>query len=174
MRRGPLILLSALSLLVLITVLLLWARSYLPHDASVGFRNGRVVLTFAEGYWAEMFDPIEENSPRPDNAWEQAVRHSDRRWRIAGCEYVAGNKGYSGKFAVIAVHFAWLTGAAGVFAAWSFWMLHRATRRLRLNLCRRCGYDLRASTNRCPECGEAVAPPTPMPVPTAPAEANVP
>ena len=37
---------------------------------------------------------------------------------------------------------------------WSFLPLHRRRKRKKLGLCLKCGYDLRASKNRCPECGE--------------------
>jgi len=46
----------------------------------------------------------------------------------------------------------------GMFCVGAIRSLRRGRRRQRQGLCRRCGYDLRASHDRCPECGTSFTP----------------
>ena len=48
------------------------------------------------------------------------------------------------------------TAIFGIYPAYLLTPLHRRRKRKKLGLCLNCGYDLRGSKERCPECGEAV------------------
>jgi hypothetical protein len=72
-------------------------------------------------------------------------------------EQVRGNRGRSDTYKQLALP-VWLPLALTVVApsAWLALHLRRRRRRAR-NLCVHCGYDLRASPERCPECGTVPA-----------------
>ena len=58
---------------------------------------------------------------------------------------------------VIAIHFGWLILFFSILPI--YWLLTRERtpqRRARLGLCIACGYDMRGSAGRCPECGAAI------------------
>lgn len=59
-------------------------------------------------------------------------------------------------YRVWAVPYGFLLLGWGLFPALWLRAGHRAYRRRRLGQCLRCGYDLRESKDRCPECGEPV------------------
>ena len=65
-----------------------------------------------------------------------------------------------GRISFLAAPF-WFLAPASLFpaAAWSIFRLGRRRReRRQRGLCPVCGYDLRATLDRCPECGTAVNP----------------
>jgi len=147
---------SAVSLLVCVAAAVLWVRSYWVVDRygfsplhSVATDRGSLVfcridpdlnLMVERGYHR---DP----APNPTSGWNprQAAR---RTWNL----FVAHGEDFPG-FKMVVIEL-WppvlLTGM--VFTLW----LRREValrRRAFAGRCSRCGYDLRATPNRCPECG---------------------
>jgi hypothetical protein len=192
MKRRIVNLLTALSLVLCVAVLALWVRSYLRVDVAgrtamwpegqnwywrdwhLWSADGGVRLmsegflvnstSFADqwaqkvgrGYWNA--SPPGQNSPRepfPRNLWFDLWSQRKGNNRV-GPEVI-----YSDDLNVRVPYWA-MAVAAGIAPA--LWLIHARSRRKRLrsSLCPACGYDLRASPERCPECGTvSVPPPTP-------------
>jgi hypothetical protein len=156
MNRRLFNLAAAVSLLMMVAVVALWVRSYWICDGltqvwsekyclAVLTSRGRAHFSWAAREQAntpvspyrvirfstpaDEYDgpilPFAHDSP-PDNPGHVMVPH----WLAAIC------------FAIVA----------------AYWFLNsrsRRNRRRKLGLCVRCGYDLRATPDRCPECGTA-------------------
>jgi hypothetical protein len=97
-----------------------------------------------------LHEPYESFGPKLAAA---ARGNAAGRLAVPGLEYFA-----IPQFAAIGVWFGYLVAVPTGLAAWCGHVLRRQRRRARLGLCLRCGYDLRQSAARCPECGEVPRP----------------
>lgn len=175
MRRKLFTLLSAASLLVCLAAVTFavrgiwwsdWVRFGGPsHTAMVGCMGSSAWWTFwldadtqRRGFAAgshESRNTYFSGPPTLEMNWLGFSAHTGRTDPTHTSPF-GGNRPY---VTVIIPHWM-LAAAAGVLPAW--WMIRRRrASRLRPGHCRRCGYDLRATPDRCPECGQVsnVSPP---------------
>lgn len=174
MRRWLSSLASALSLILCAAIIALWARSYRASDfvswrhliatennrgnfykyREIEIRTGTGKMDF---YWdTHWFDdpaaqPVilygEEEPPLPFSTGTRSF------WNRLGFRIVAG------KSAGIAILPLWLPTLLATCLPLLWLAVAVGQRRPRVaGLCFRCGYDLRASRERCPECGTPVDP----------------
>ena len=141
MTRRLLNLLTALSLMLCVAVGAMWVRSfYIP----VAYRF------HARGEWCEAV--LTRGRVSVSNAPE-VVAHAHRRGRLGLPATTPSTRAYwsqsSRAFGPVLIIFL----AAGPALAARSWQDRRHS--LRVGLCPSCGYDLRASPGRCPECGHA-------------------
>jgi hypothetical protein len=166
-KRLPRILLNAatgLSLLLCVAALVLWARSHWTTDfvkLTSARPRGVMYVYLVTGQGGIGVGAGSEESFTRDRPVLQWTHHP---------AYAYGNGGWPGRFGAWAGAFR-LGGGRTLYAAiapgWSlaiatavlpairFTRARRRARRHRrsLGLCPTCGYDLRATPDRCPECG---------------------
>lgn len=157
MRRRVLTTLSALSLLLCVAAVALWVRSHWAFD-HLGYTTdrGSVALANPKGGLLLYTDAIDAATIRRRKGFAhfresaldmaEAFGSPHRRWGPV--------RVWSGPPHRIVVVQWWLP-AALLAVAPGAWLADRVRLRRRhlLGLCPACGYDLRASKERCPECG---------------------
>jgi hypothetical protein len=186
MRRVPRHLLTActaLSLLLCIVVCVLWVRSYwgvdyvsIYHSSPPGQEPGNVAM----GGWTNRGGLVLQRTQRVSLTAEDAVQWSADRGRrsfhdrpdllklptfyrdpVLGFRYANGSigtKAEPGSLRGVVVPMWSICLALATPPALSYASRHRRRSRLRAGLCQACGYDLRATPDRCPACGATAGP----------------
>lgn len=173
MRRRLFMLLSMLSLLLCVTTCALWVRSYYIQDdwqywhlvkrhapeADFGDSDHYFEInlyTNSDQFMLRWEDPFptsyDETLPQWNHSTFRAspLSSGGSLLNYFGFDfYISPHKFGGGDVAAPMWFAAILTSACPVT-----WVITRARRR-RIGLCRVCGYDLRATPHRCPECGAA-------------------
>jgi len=178
MKRAILILLDKLSVVACalwlpacLMMAVVWVRSYWVADSMWANQPNSVrALIVSRGSVRYFRQVVLQTAPfrimanrghnaQPAGAGEGRLSESGMAtaWDHAGFGYAAGSDAYGWRRIVQAP--CWAIVGSGLVPVG--WPLHRRKRRLaRLraqNRCVRCGYDLRATPDRCPECGNVVA-----------------
>jgi hypothetical protein len=180
MRRIARILFSALtcvSLILLVATLVFWVRSY-RYSERVDWRSERgwrsvrtargyvvVDLFLADwsGYDALFHGPkYQRDLPGPPINWLMQLGGSrgdvDGEWKRGGFAWYEKRNRQRGTLTAMGVAPFWSVAAvtATLPLGWAGMKLRSRVRRRRrrgVGLCPSCGYDLRATPERCPECG---------------------
>ena len=166
MTRRLLNLLTVLSLLLCAAVCVLWARSYSRSDLLVWtFRRSDAFVWTAPGvirveYRRALFA---DDPPNVDQGLDYSVREPMKFERMPGSNlYCVGQVAFVTGERWSDYHYAlFLPGwfAFALTASLSAIGMARFARRQQhpTTHCQRCGYDLRATPDRCPECDTIAA-----------------
>jgi hypothetical protein len=179
MRRVPRILLTAATAVLLVlgvAVVALWVRSYWCRDG-VGIEHNapnfwRIEVTSApQGcvtivYHSASFPPrpgarerwyFKRTTSPPVARWDLLFSRRPVRWEFAGFVYAAPPSPRGERFRILTFPLWFASAVLAAPLALAIRLIKRK-RAAKSGRCLSCGYDLRATPDRCPECGRAVPP----------------
>jgi hypothetical protein len=161
-KRRLLNVLTILSLLLCAAVVALWVRSYWRSDYW-SLRYHRTALRAQSIGGTLMLVWVNDRSDQGTKAtWEVWPQSPLFSWRTLGEFYAETNVGSSDVSRVVSLP-QWCVVGASLVLPLTVIVSRRRRRlaegRLTYGLCMRCGYDLRGSPSRCPECGAVPAVP---------------
>ena len=176
MKRLARILLNVvtlLSLLVFVATVALWTRSHAVGDQWIwhdtpgnqerfaSLASGRGWVRY--GWWDNSrlsginLPPGYRSVRTPDKGIYPVGRSGERQFAFPGFRYDRYSDGSFQPGMIVSIAYPWPAALTAVPAAVGI-IRHRRDRRRRVDgLCAACGYDLRATPERCPECGTIAA-----------------
>jgi hypothetical protein len=166
LRRRLFTLAAAISLILCLATAVVWLRSYYVMDYVRLFQGRSGITTslgqvYVWGYGRRFSVRSTDRTTRRFVPEQRFIWHRDggapERLSLDGPHYlgfalpVAGTNDWQ----IIAFPHWFLTLLFAIAPTyWFFFAPHRRrAKRAKLGLCPTCGYDLRASPDRCPECG---------------------
>lgn len=157
--------LSVLSLLLCVAAVVLWERSYRRCDVLIRERGPGDRVTCSSEFGVMVF---EIEWPRPTTirpGWQYFENPLPRRFGKSGLLGFAAYEGAARHYILLPPTVLWGVAAPHWFLFIltamppALWLARRhgwlERRRHAAGRCVHCGYDLRASRERCPECGRA-------------------
>src|SRR5688572_25949990 len=153
---------SLLSLLICMATAVMWIRSYFVGDNWVWYerecqncyntiRSGRGWIRYG---WTDMSRMTGINPPSGHFTGEPAEAVYPVNATVQFNHPFPGYRHFRNPLALLVdVSYAIPFTISAVLPPICLLRYHRQRRRTRLGLCKVCGYDLRASPGRCPECG---------------------
>lgn len=162
MKRHLFTVVAAMSLLLCLATMAVWMRSFWISSFwgfDEGGRAPAVVLFSDRGRVGVATSHVIMGVPLI--GWEEwpddKIGHgSSAGWKYLGFDMeIEDTTAFSGDLQIVVPD--WFICATFAVAPCRWLWLHHRKRRAKLNgLCITCGYDLRASPERCPECGTVV------------------
>jgi hypothetical protein len=181
MTRRLLNLLTVMSLLLCVVVVALWVRSYFRYDiVALAAYSGHSTEFFAARGRAVFFHFNSYDDDGPPTEWTYAAwpagspmaRRMDAEFsdlgphwwtRLGFAAVFTDSHPYYKRLRVVSVPL-WFIALVSAAPPLAYAALRRRAKTRRLaSLCLRCGYDLRATPGKCPECGAATVEHAPRP-----------
>ena len=162
MNRRLFNVIALLSALLLAWACWAWVRSYQPRHLAFEASRGRLYVMFWEGGsrpLAMEFWPGSTFATRAHELFRDVInparQRQGREW--LGFGYVEGRTPSIPTVRIVVIPLWFIVVVTGAVPATWLVRAARRRRRVRENQCLNCGYDLRASAGRCPECGTTSA-----------------
>jgi hypothetical protein len=141
--------LAILSALLCVTAVLFWVRSYLPPHTYFVPAGGRLLIASVN-----VSDEVMGGQGGADVIVRSMSRNANNTYaHLLGFAYMRGTYGYFGGFQIIAIPFWFIVLATAIGPVLWWREVRRRRKRLSSGKCAGCGYDLRGTPERCPECG---------------------